>query len=288
LKNRQSKIQQYQLTSRAKAGIASKKLQDEAWEEDHDISKPHRDHHFLLMLATHGRLTINLDFEEIVVTPPALLLIFPGQVHHIIDSKEPKGWVISFDPSLMDKGLRLVMDKGLRGVIRLDEQTAFYRNARTLMDLIEQLQGEGASGYGIKAVHSLLDALLDLFAEKITTQLTFRWQSTIGRAAIIEQSFNQLLEQHYRNWKQPAQYAGELHISVAYLYDTIKGIRGNSVSTLIQQRSVLEAKRLLYFTDLNVKEIAYETGYDDPVYFGKLFKKTTSLTPLQFRQQYRD
>jgi AraC family transcriptional regulator, transcriptional activator of pobA len=288
LKNQQPKIQQYQLTSRAKAGIAIKKLQDEAREEDHDSSKPHRDHHFLLMLATHGHLKINLDFEEISIIPPALLLVSPGQVHHIIDSKEPEGWVISFDPSLMDNGLQLDIDKGIKGAITLDEQTAFYRNARTLMDLIEKLQSEGLSGYGIKVVHSLLDALLGLLAEKITTQLASRWQSTIGRAAIIEQSFNQLLKQHYRNWKQPAQYAGELHISVAYLYDTIRGVTGTSVSALIQQHSVLEAKRLLYFTDLSIKEIGYETGYDDPVYFGKLFKKITGFTPLQFRQQYRD
>jgi AraC family transcriptional regulator, transcriptional activator of pobA len=193
----------------------------------------------------------------------------------------------------MDNGLQLVLDKGVldkgvKGAITLDGQTAFYRHAKTLMDLIEKLQSEGLSGHRIKAVHSLLHALLGLLAEKLTTQLASSWQSTIGRAAIIEQSFNQLLEQHYRNWKQPAQYAGELHISVAYLYDTIRGVTGTSVSTLIQERAVLEAKRLLYFTDLNVKEIGYEIGYDDPVYFGKLFKKITGLTPLQFRQQYRE
>lgn len=50
----------------------------------------------------------------------------------------------------------------------------------------------------------------------------------------------------------------------------------------------MEAKRLLYFTDNTVKEIAYEVGYDEPVYFGKLFKKITKLTPLEFRKKFRD
>jgi AraC family transcriptional activator of pobA len=288
LKDQSDKIRQYKLSSWAKAGLAIKKLQDETRAEDHDNSQPHRDNHYLLMLATHGRLKINLDFQEIDITAPALLLVFPGQVHHIIEGGASKGWVISFDPSLMDNGFQLVMDKGVKGVITLDEQTTFYRNARILMDLIERLQSEGSGGHGIKAVHSLLDALLGLIAEKITTQVASRGQSTISRAAIIEQDFSQLLKQNYKNWKQPAQYAAALHISVTYLYDTIKGLTGSSVSTLIQQRAILEAKRLLYFTDLSVREIGYETGYDEPVYFGKLFKKITGLTPLQFRQQYRD
>ena len=67
----------------------------------------------------------------------------------------------------------------------------------------------------------------------------------------------------------------------------MKALTGFPVSVHIQQASILEAKRLLYFTDKSVKEVSYEVGYDEPVYFGKLFKKVTNLTPLQFRQQFR-
>ncbi|MCZ8216998.1 MAG: helix-turn-helix domain-containing protein, partial [Cyclobacteriaceae bacterium] len=73
-----------------------------------------------------------------------------------------------------------------------------------------------------------------------------------------------------------------------HLNDTVKAFTSNSVSTHIQQISILEAKRQLYFTNKSVKEIAYDLGYDEPVYFGKLFKKITNHTPLAFRQQFRD
>jgi AraC family transcriptional regulator, transcriptional activator of pobA len=288
LKNQQHKIQQFELSRWAKAGIAIKNIKDEARKDDHDTSKPHRDNHYLLMVATLGRFKINLDFQEITITAPALLFVFPGQVHHIIDIKEPEGWSISFDPSLMDSGIQLVMERGLKGPVALDQQKDFYHYAVTLMNLMERVQSERLGSHGIQVVHSLLDALLGLIAEKVTTQFASHGQSTISRAAIIEQSFNQLLRQHYKIWKQPARYASELHISVAYLYEILKGSTGISASILIQQHSILEAKRLLYFTDLSIKEIGYETGYDEPVYFGKLFKKITGLTPLQFRQQYRD
>jgi YesN/AraC family two-component response regulator len=109
-----------------------------------------------------------------------------------------------------------------------------------------------------------------------------------NRSSIIEQEFNQLLQQHYKTWKQPAQYAKALSVSVAHLNESVKNISGNPVSIQIQEKSVLEAKRLLYFTKLSVKEIGYELGYDNPVYFSKLFKKITSFTPLEFREQYHD
>jgi len=288
LKKRQDKIQRFPLSPWAKAGMAIKDLEDEAKEEDHDHSKPHRDQHYLLMLATHGRFQFNLDFQEVIVVAPALLLIFPGQVHHTIEMLEPEGWAIGFDPSLIDHELQLIMERGLKGPVALDQQENLYHHLTTLTDLMAKLQSAGLSGHGIKVMHSLLDALLELIARQLTLQFPPGDPNKLNRAAMIEQAFNQLLKQHYKSWKQPAQYAAELNISVAHLYDTIKGITGASVSALIQQYAILEAKRLLCFTDLSVKEIGYETGYNEPVYFGKLFKKITGFTPLQFRQQYRD
>lgn len=288
MKNKRQKIQQFQLSPLAKAGIAIKNFQDEAREEEHDSSKPHRDHHYLLMVATHGRFQINLDFKEWTINVPGILLISPGQVHHIVELNEPQGWAISFDPSVMDNELQAIMEKCFRSPITLDRQTAFYQQAVTLMDLMDKLQSGGPSAHGIKAIRSLLDALLSLIAGELITQPASSGQTRTSRGAIIEQAFNQLLKQHYKSWKQPAQYAAELNISVAHLYDTVKEITGSSVASQIQQYAILEAKRLLYFTNLNVKEIGYELGYSEPVYFGKLFKKITGVTPLQFRQQYHD
>jgi AraC family transcriptional activator of pobA len=288
LKRRQDKIERFPLSPWAKAGMAIKDMAEEAREEDHDHSRPHRDQHYLLMLATHGRFRFNLDFQEIIVVAPALLLIFPGQVHYTIELLEPEGCAIGFDPSLIDHELQLIMEKELKGPVALDQREDLYHHLTTLTDLMAKLQLAGLSRHGIKAMHALLDTLLELIAEKITGHLIPGGQTKISRGPMIEQAFNQLLKQHYKDWKQPAQYAAELHISVAHLYDTIKGITGSSVYAIIQQYAILEAKRLLFFTDLSAKEIGYEIGYNEPVYFGKLFKKITGLTPLQFRQQYRD
>jgi AraC-like DNA-binding protein len=54
---------------------------------------------------------------------------------------------------------------------------------------------------------------------------------------------------------------------------------------IIQNRVILEAKRLLYYTDKSAKEIAFELGFEDAAYFSNFFKKHTSLSPSLFKKQ---
>ena len=256
-------------------------------EDEHAVSKPHRDDHYLLMMATQGRFILNLDFDEVAFTGPALLVVLPGQVHHIIDTTDPQGWIVSFDSSLLDGEFQLVLEKGFTTPVVVDRQTDFYQQTVALLALIEKIQAGVADTYTGRTTHALLTALLSLIAGQLIAGVP-ETKAKESRGAIIEQSFRQLLKQHYTRWKQPNQYAAELAVTVAHLNDTVKEITGSSVSTHIRQRSILEAKRLLSFTDLSVKEIGYAIGYDEPVHFGKLFKKATGFTPLHFRRQFRE
>ena len=144
-----------------------------------------------------------------------------------------------------------------------------------------------ADAYSGRTQQTLLLALLSLVAGQLAPEPN-AVPAREGRGPQIERAFQQLLRQHFAQWKQPAQYAVALHISVAHLNDMVKSRTGLSVSGHVQQRAILEAKRLLGFTAQSVKEIGYALGYDEPVYFGKLFKKVTGMTPQQFRRQFRD
>lgn len=286
MKSKPIDIIKFPLSPLAKAGVLIKNMEDTSHASEHDHSRPHRDDHYLLMIATGGDFVINIDFENNIVTAPAMVVIFPGQIHHIVSASNPSGWGISIEPALMDKEFQLIIERGFHQPLSLDKQSAFYDHVITLMGQMEKLQAV-ANLYTIYATHSILDALLGLIAGEIAAVNTGS-KTKANRGAIIEQAFIQLLKIHYKDWKQPAQYAAELSISVAHLYDTIKKITGESVSAYIQQYCMLEAKRLLFFTKFTVKEIGYQLGYEEPVYFGKLFKKVTGFTPLAFRQQYRD
>ena len=88
--------------------------------------------------------------------------------------------------------------------------------------------------------------------------------------------------------KSPAEYAAALNLSLSYLNEAVKACTGFAVSYWIQYEVILEAKRLLYHTDYNVKEIANELGYEDHAYFSRLFKKMVVQTPVEFRRRYRE
>ena len=76
--------------------------------------------------------------------------------------------------------------------------------------------------------------------------------------------------------------------SVPYLNEVIKEQTGYPVSYWIQQEILQEAKRLLYYTPMNSKEIAFSLGYDDYAYFPRFFKKNVGVTPLGFRNNCLD
>ncbi len=77
--------------------------------------------------------------------------------------------------------------------------------------------------------------------------------------------------------------AAQLHITPLYLNEIVKEITGFPASYWIHQEIMLEAKRLLYYTNLDVKQIAFDLGYEDHAYFSRFFKKNTGLTAGEFR-----
>lgn len=286
MKNKNLDIKQYELSPQAKAGIVIVNMEDREAEE-HDVSKPHRDDHCQLMLALGGNFKLNIDFETIEFNAPALLFVFPEQVHQVIEVKDPKGWMISFDPSLIDKEVLTLLEHQFSNPFLLQRKSVFLQQLIILIDFIEKVQLENTNYYLQKTVSSLLNALLSFVAGELIANLPMI-KGKEKRSIIIKENFIKLTKEHFKTWKQPAKYASALSISTSHLNDTVKSLTGSSVSAHIQEVSMLEAKRLLYFTKQTVKEIAYEVGYDEPVYFGKLFKKITQLTPLEFRKKFRD
>ncbi|MDO7743140.1 MAG: helix-turn-helix domain-containing protein, partial [Pedobacter sp.] len=110
----------------------------------------------------------------------------------------------------------------------------------------------------------------------------------LSRFETIAKAFREILEQNFSKLKGPAEYAEKLNISAPYLNECIKNATGHPVSYHIQQRIILEAKRLLYHSGISVKEIANQLGYDDYPYFSRLFTKITGMSALAFRNRNRE
>ena len=96
-------------------------------------------------------------------------------------------------------------------------------------------------------------------------------------------AFNVLVEQHFKNEHSVSFYAEKLYKSPKTLSNNFAKLNRSPLQ-IIHQRIVLEAKRLLTYTDKSAKEIAYEIGFDDASHLSRLFKKHTSQSPSEFKK----
>ena len=99
----------------------------------------------------------------------------------------------------------------------------------------------------------------------------------------IFRKFNLLLEANFRTEHSVNYYAGRLNKSPKTLSNLSALYNHKSPMQIIQDRIIIEAKRLLYYTDRSIKQITYELGFEDPAYFSNFFKRHVSLSPLEFR-----
>lgn len=141
--------------------------------------------------------------------------------------------------------------------------------------------GERFAENGI--IRALLSAYIGMIAEIYHKGLP---ASINSRCGVITSQFKALLSANYRTIKSPSQYASLLNISPVYLNEAVKKTAGMNVSLCIRAETMMQAKRLLFYTRMSVKEIALELGYDDCTYFTRLFTKTSALSPVQFRKKY--
>jgi AraC family transcriptional activator of pobA len=136
--------------------------------------------------------------------------------------------------------------------------------------------------YYLAIIHGLAQSFLAMAASTYNSVETT--ESTRSRYAELARQFKDLLKAHSHTIKSPSEYASKLNISTGYLNETIKKATGSSVSYWIGQEILSEAKRLLYYTDADVKQIAHELGYSDSAYFIRSFRKMSGLSPLGFRK----
>ncbi|KFF28180.1 helix-turn-helix domain-containing protein [Chryseobacterium vrystaatense] len=97
--------------------------------------------------------------------------------------------------------------------------------------------------------------------------------------------FQKLLELYFREEKELSFYSGKLHITSNALSKSVKKEFGKPPSQLINERSILEAKKLLHLTYRSIKEIALELGFDDEFYFSRYFKNSVGSSPKKYREK---
>jgi len=101
----------------------------------------------------------------------------------------------------------------------------------------------------------------------------------------LVREFNFQVEQHFKTRHTVSDYSDLLNKSPKTISNIFSKIGFKSPLRYIQERRMLEARRLLHYSDMQIKQISYELGFTDVQTFSRFFKKQEGTYPSNFRDQ---
>ncbi|TNE54976.1 MAG: helix-turn-helix domain-containing protein [Bacteroidetes bacterium] len=250
---------------------------------------PHRHDYYTVLLVERAKGEHLIDYHTYVLGARQVHFVAPGQVHQVNAAARPKGWVITFTreflvanniPERFITNINLFRQFGDSPPLDLDHATL-----DKLTRIISEMESclPQALHYRDRALGALLQLFLIYCNNSLELDSTQLDEDNSGICLLRD--FKDGIEQHFREWHKVADYASEIHISPKHLSQVVKNLTGKTAKDLIQDRLILESKRLLLHTSLSVKEIAYQLGFDEPLHFSSFFKKETGGSPSAFREQ---
>ncbi|PQA97841.1 AraC family transcriptional regulator [Chryseobacterium shigense] len=248
----------------------------------------HRDSHYIFTFLESGRARMMVDFKVVEARDAALFFLLPGQVHEGILMEEVTGWFVAVKADLLPDAVRSVFEESLVDIQPVSIDKSWVEKLRACAGMLRMSYTEEmlASKEGFLVIHSLINAFTGMYAMIFLKENSVEI-SNESRAAQLTRTFRILVRKEFKTMKSPSAYAEALNISRGYLTDVIREVTGRSAQYWIHQEVLIEAKRLLSFTHLTIKEIAYELGYSDHAYFSRLFGKVEGFPPSEFRDKTR-
>ncbi|MEY5047820.1 MAG: transcriptional regulator, AraC family [Bacteroidota bacterium] len=258
---------------------------------DFKVSYPHRhDDFYEILFVTQGKGVYTIDFEEYEIKPDAIFFLSPGQIHELELSDDVQGYIFLFSSSFyhfnktnpyklfelpffytLGKDTPPLYLKSKTDHITLSElfKNAIYENDHQLTDKEE-------------AVRALLDLILIQCNRIYPVQ---NQEEKLQKSRILVKRFKQLIEEKCQENLAVKDYASLLSVTANHLSETVKLVTGRTSTDLINDRMLMEIKRMLVHSNYTVSEIAYRLNFADQSYFSKYFKKLSSFSPLDYRQK---
>lgn len=156
-----------------------------------------------------------------------------------------------------------------------------------LLDLGRMLEAEIKDGGQIQVLANYLGIALAKCMRWWTERLPDEGAADAMQTDLIDR-FRALVDVRFLEYDQIRDYADKLHVTPGHLTDVVRKRLGTTPSALIDERLLLEAKRLLLHGDQSVKEVGFGVGMNDPAYFARWFKKLEGCTPVEYRGSVRE
>ena len=250
------------------------------------VREPHRhDYHELLWLsAGHGEHL--LDGRPLAVRPRSLTFIGRGQVHVFARAEGIAGAAVRFGDEALAGGLAQRATPGWllagRGGLAVEVPEGEVGRLESVVAALEAEAARPPDARSAELERHLLSVLL-LWIERWDEATRTERRDADDTEVQLHRRFTEQLEADYARHHDAGHYADALGVPPAALSRALSHVTGRSTKELVTDRVMLEAARLLRFTDLTVQEVGHRTGFRDPLYFSRAFKRHQGEAPLAYR-----
>lgn len=251
---------------------------------------PHIHEFYQIIWFRRGHGTHRVDFVDYPFTDNTIFFVAPGQIHAFDGSENCEGVIILFNASFLanEESSENIFLK--YNVFNAYDSLPYYMVDSEEAERLMRIVGEMNREYSLTntfAHKDYMQYLLRLFLIRVQRKGERKEVEKLQFYSIANRTFvrfRQLLEKNFREVHTVQEYADLLNISARTLTKYVSQSAHCSPLQLINDRIVLEAKRQLQHTSLNIKEIGYALGFEDPSYFVKFFKRLTGMMPREFRK----
>ncbi|HCW07811.1 MAG TPA: AraC family transcriptional regulator [Cytophagales bacterium] len=247
--------------------------------------------YFSMILINQGSAKLKADFSEHEVRKNYLLAFSPYQPFMISAAKELEGIIVNFHPDFfcIIKHHKEVACNGVlfNNIYQPPFTVMPPEESTRLQSIVEQMKVEMKNAE--LAQYELLISYLKIFLIsasriKVSQSKENKTVTTDIKEPFVLQNLKDAIEEHYRTKHSANEYAQLLNITPKALAKVVKNYFNKTLTDLISERIIIEAKRELYLTSKSVKEIAYQLGFNDEHYFSRFFKNNADVSPQLYRE----
>ena len=239
-------------------------------ENIHPLEHPFRFDGVLLLYCIKGNMRMSINLNEYDITDNSLILCTPQNILKVADIPYPEKKSLHY--------VVIAMSQKFASELRLDFKRIIYEGMPLAEAPVATLSED--------ALRSLMSSLFCIVAgiwmEKMD-ELKVASAQTTTRSRMIFEHFIRLVSEYHTRHRNVGFYADKLCLTPKYLSKLIKTASGKSAPEWIDSYVILEAKNLLKYSDITIKEIVYRLNFPNQSVFYKFFKARTGMTPSEYR-----
>jgi len=264
------------------------------FEDDKHFNELQRVPYFSIILISEGEGELKADFADYPISKGAILFLSPYQPFMIVGTSL-KGVMINFHPDFFCI-FRHQNEVASNGILFNDPDHPPFFNipeneSSSIYSIIEHIKAEmllaGLAQQDLLIAYLkilLIRAIRIKFLKSTTSLLLDR---DTADANLLRQ-LKGMIEIHFRTKHSGGEYAELLNVSIKTLGRIVKNHFQTTLTEIISERIVMEAKRELNLTSKTVKEIAYDLGFNDEYHFSRYFKNKINFSPQLYRNSLRN